>query len=81
MEAVLCGLCPVVLHTVFSELIMSSLSSFTSGLPVWITCISFLYLIPLVGTSSTALKKMHFFPCFQSGGGEVVNLLQLNGWL
>lgn len=60
-----------VLHTVFS-LIMLYLSSFTSGLPVRITCVSFLCLIALVGASSTASNKMQFslFPIWGKGGGK-----------
>lgn len=55
------------------------MTSFTSELPVWIISVSFLCLTALVGTSCTALNKMHFFFSYsQSGEGKVVSLLQLN---
>lgn len=72
------GLHPTVSHTVFSMLIMSSRSS---------SCVDNLHHFSLptcLGWNlqySIGKKEMHFFPCFQSGGGEVVNLLQLDGWL
>lgn len=68
-----CGLHPAECFAhCFLWLIMSYLSSFTSGLPVRITCVNFLCLIALVGASSTASNKMQFslFPIWGKGGGE-----------